>query len=454
MNTIALLKTTALAGIVAMMPVVFAETADAGANIKIKPKVKTHVKVKPKIKINKAKIRNNAKSNNQQVVVKKAKKSPQITATPKQIQKKPVVTASLNPGYPDLNIVPVPEQRPVEFENRFGQFEELQGAREAAEAAKELEQLARLGTDTKDMDLANPDLGTGHSSNQDVLNGMFQKDGKDGIGGSNAARFGPDTFAGIPDTHGKGPANANGTSAADAAAGFWGVTQDRINAGIGGIAGKGDVKETPGMGAKQVVEPKPSTESGRIGGGYSWHPSTRSDDGGHVHTTYRRDPNWTHSVTTTYSSDYSSIERQTEVIISSGRWTRRITRDFGERTWEVQVIPNGGGDAVITRGSLDNGPQPEDTGPKVAERRDPDSGYAGPSPFPWINERENQLTKLTPGTGGKTPGALPQDPAVSKGSTNTTQAAVSLNDLLETWDEDSRRSGSPQPIDTCHHSEC
>jgi hypothetical protein len=95
--------------------------------------------------------------------------------------------------------------------------------------------------------------------------------------------------------------------------------------------------------------------------------------------------------------------------------------------------------------------------PDLVERRDPESAGGGSTPFPWINEREKATFDFSKvGSGGKSPGAMPEAPHGEDGAPRT-QSVVSQNDLLERYDEDSRNragGGALSQQDLCAHSEC
>jgi hypothetical protein len=91
------------------------------------------------------------------------------------------------------------------------------------------------------------------------------------------------------------------------------------------------------------------------------------------------------------------------------------------------------------------------------ELRNPDHAPGGSTPFWWVNEREKGTFDFSKvGSGGKTPGAMPDAPHGEDG-TPRAQRVVSQNDVLERYDEDSRnRTGGAalSQQDLCAHSEC
>ena len=468
MYTNSLLRTTALTGLVALVPFVFAMPADAGIKIKpqthVKVNVKPKVKVAPKIKVKAAKIRIKTKPRTTKKVAKdptsktqtntrSASTQPKITPQPERKNpRRPIENASLDTG--STFNVGVPERRPdrnidTRQNDRFTVIDELGQARAAAEAARMLEELGNVAALGKLRDAATVNAELGDSaldqgselSNRDQLGtpdtgnrgGMFE----------NYQGPGADEFAEIENSHGSGPANSAHQSHLDAVNAYYDINRS-ISQGLGGIASNNgghnpndvDSFETRTDGNTSTYVYNYERSNGtkvteivviRYGGGLTENSSSTTTD----ETMITTNPDGRTEATEVSEFADSEYDDPVETYSYS---TRIYSGDNAE-----PVVHHGTGSRYV--GSLD-------------ELRDPDSGYGGSSPFPWINEREKPTTDLTTAGNGKTPGAMPQDPYSDQVNTRQVQASVTQDRVLETWDEDNRRSGAPQPIDGCFHSEC
>lgn len=305
-------------------------------------------------------------------------------------------------------------------------IKDAMNAARAAEAAGEVITLGKHRVAaTPDMGLPTRDLGSTVPSNQDILNGMTKKPGKTGTstmnpdslwGQNDIGGFGPDSFAGSPGTGSQGPANSKGTTASDAAKGFWGVTEDTIAGAIGGVA-----NDKTG-GGSVTTSPRETTvhDDGSISSGYTKYRS----DGNRIHVSEELAPLPERRVTVVANDGEVISQEHARIIVVQGNPHSMVTR-------QTNLNRSGSGDGRA---------------PDVNRLIDPDSGYSGPSPFPWIDET-NKADLSTAGN-GKTPGGLPDAPDQSQPTGWSSGSAMySANDVLERYDEDGRNRGETTPID-------
>ena len=444
MKPLSLIRTTALTSLVALSPVMLIGGAEAGVKIKIKPQthvdvnVKPRVKVAPKVKVKAAKVRIKTKPKaTKQVATDPTSKNQTTTQTagnnptvqPAKKVKKTVVTASLTPQ--SIAAIPVPTERPDrEFDSGSVQLDELGQARAAAEAARildEMEQLASLGglRDAASVSLDLADVGLSQDpelSNSERL-GAPTTGERGGMFGDDRGP-GADEFASIDNTHARGPANSGHRGTASAAKDYLGVNRS-IEEGMGNLAGGMDMDEDSG-GPEYTDWDGNATD--QPGGRYHWGHSNDSEvPGRHGQRIYSFE-------------DYTAATKTVVIVDREGATIETTTVDGG-RVANRSVL-NDDGEYTVVESDLQEPPATS-----VDELRDPDSGYGGSSPLPWINEREKPTTDISAAAGGKTPGALPQDPYADQVEQGNVQASITQADLLETWDQSSHDRGETTPID-------
>ena len=470
MKKTALMLSTAVAGMMLLAPAM--STAADAAGIKFKPQV---VKVKPKVAVAKPKLRVKAARVRikPKVRIRAARVTPRVkvkVARPKVVAKvtikprlraavqikprvKPRLAATLKPKTvkvvpkpkPATRLAAAPKQRAggaklARLGNQAGLKDVMQAA-QGAEAARNAAKLGKLRTGaTAKLGFATPDLAPGAPrGNRDIVNGMTRKPGRNNLanntpggnwGDSSAARFGPESFVGLRNSHSTGPANANHGATADAARGFLGVTSGRIAAGMGQVAGDRTSSDTQGV----VTVTKVEHDNGQV-----THTKTENiyrggsgGNGGQIGT-IRTSHTYGVSDPTTTTTD------TLEVRAFKGY---RRSRESGSGWTGTDVVNNPHGSSWETGHDHTD---PFELYPR--ERRDPDSGHGGSSPLPWINEREKQTVTISPLVVTGSPGAMPQDPGQGSTQPQQVERTVSQNDVLERYDEDGRNRGDRTPID-------
>ena len=294
--------------------------------------------------------------------------------------------------------------------NLQGNQSGIKDAMQAALAADAMKDTLALGelrvAATPEMGLPTPDLGAnGPKQNNDWLTPPDTGAGNlnhDSLWGQNeAGGFGPDSFVGLPNTHSRGPANSNGSAAGDAAKGFWGVTGGSIASIVAGVSGQrsGPVRMplVKANGTDQIYS--------------EWSGNTSYYVGGDSRETMR----------------VKNRADGTATIIHS-----RFDDNDGDGNLEGEYQRVTEVDA--------NGDVTEDTGTDsqpssfnrhgTTQLRDPDSGYSGPSPFPWIEE--SKKADLSTVASGKTAGGLPAAPDQGQPTGWSSGSAMySATDVLE-----------------------
>jgi hypothetical protein len=443
MKPVTLLFSTALASMMLLAPSIV-PSADA-AGIKIKPQI---VKVRPKIAIAKSKVRVKIRAARVRVApkikVNTAKLKPRIKIKkikPKLLAKVKVqpnklakihVKPRIKPNKPAAGGLKLRAQAAAKLAKigKQARFKHAANAARAAAAAKDAISLSAIRTAASpELALKTPDLASTVPTNIDLLDGMNKKPDNSSTrlrnpdklwSQSQAARFGPDSFGGIADSHSQGPANSQGTSASDAAKGFMGVTSDTIAGAVAGVAGQRD-----GRGSAFV--------DGR---------SVHNESDGNV-------------VTSTVKYRTGNVNFEKYVAVESSSDSDRAVGFIVTRTFDGTST----GDGIIGTTSIRDrngnerpaGPavvyeEPADAGSGATELRDPDSGYAGPSPLPWIDEKPT--TDLSMTSNSNSPGALPAGPDQAEPNGHSNIAAqYTANDVLERHDEDGRNRGERTIID-------
>jgi hypothetical protein len=486
MKNASLLLSTALASLIVLAPATLT-SADA-ATIKIKPQVvkvkpeiavakpklrlkvkaarvrvtpKLRVKVKPKIAIAKPKLRVKVKAKikaaNIKPRVKIKAKAPKIVTTLKATPRIAAPALNIKPRIkvqavakaigkvkpaaiikPQVKVASTPPKATISQTGAAavvdravipnGISDAAQGARAAA-AARDALKVSVIGAEATGKLVGG--LGDFNvpvktvPSNSDVVGG-FIKEPKGGSGGAPGSdgkwdggglgRINADNFVGLPGSHSSAGTDPN--TAAGGAMAYWNGKRDGAVAGaIAGVAGQ--VVRMP------IDNFKNSTRDRLYHSDTPYDPATGSAS---VATLKARPDGTTTTIVTTFI-DYDRdgpVDRTTRQVI-------RTSAD-GEVTWDSTVDV-----------------------PPTTELRNPDHAPGGSTPFWWVNEREKGTFDFSKvGSGGKTPGAMPDAPHGEDG-TPRAQRVVSQNDLLERYDEDSRnRTGGAalSQQDLCAHSEC
>ncbi|MEM9331174.1 MAG: hypothetical protein AAGA53_07590 [Pseudomonadota bacterium] len=440
MTPISLLKTTALSGLMILMPLIVPAPVDAKVKIKAVNAnglvaVKPRVKVSPKVKIKKAKIRIKTKPKTRKVAVVKKAAAPRqgIVSKPKQPF---TVTASLSTkSHGDLVHVAVPTQRPdreIEVgqpmiftlgEARYAGLAEQNQIKDASVAARALEELrevaslvairhgATVGSDLGGFEIER----NGPISNQERL-GKPQGTNQPNWLGEDLGS-GPEQFAGLDNSHSR-----------DAPSNPWAVTKDTVNQAKDGVAGSTVHESADHSENGSVIKRVDSNGLVEITKVEDIH---RASDGGDLGTIQTR---------ALYDADGFLIERVTNVYYGD-----RLVRTRRERIFDVDGNP-----------SFNEETYHPGTG--AMELKNPDHvGGSDCNNISCILKGETRKgLQLKDVENGKTPGAMPQDPHNGAYTKNQVQSSIATNDLLETWDEDNRRRGGGQlqPKDLCFHSEC
>lgn len=436
MKTATLLLSAAFTGLVLFNPASVGYANAGKIKIRVqskvvvqKPKPKVRIKVKaaaPKIakrvKV-KRKLRRNEVANPEPKIVEQPKLAKAAKDTGGggngRLAAKARVKGNVIAGLPEVTDV-IPQFRPDDFARSAGT-----DAREAALAAAALKEMAALGAlrdaATPGFGLPLPDLAV------------------EGAG----SPFG-EGLHGIPvlgDSHaGTTPANPWGVDTGDLAS---------------GIAGKGDSKPDPVE--PKIPDGKPSG-AGKSDTTITW--SNAGDSYGDVgepdtHTLHiaTNDENGSHTVNTTYDGNWNRTH-QVEIITTPGGARREIHRDFAGGTWEIQDFGRGGESIGYRTGRLGDGSYPY-----VNRLTNPD----------YVDNGSNcrDVGCIVKGEGGMQPldrskltkaQVLPAGPDEANGGASAGgRAMVTANDVLERYDEDSRRRGGGSALrarDLCFHSEC
>lgn len=453
MRIVKLLQTTALTGLIAFIPAGIIEASAANGKI-VKPKVKVSangkVKVAPKIKIKKAKIRikTKPKTKNRKVAAEKQVTKAQPT---KKKRTQVIVTTGLTTQSSNLTEIPVPTLRPhgdigdvvnsssgllpdqvAGIENQRDLHDAIEAAR-AADAARDVVDMSDFRTAAAaDLGLAVPDLG-GHEipSNQNRLGGFEHQRGSGWKTGNDLT--GSIWTPGLSNSHnGEGLHNP------------YAVTQATINSAIGGVASTERV--TTHTQDNVTITKRSDTEHSEVqirvhatysneiyledrsySDGVMTTRETRSAyaGGGRSHSYQNYGTGWEHYSEGGHRGSRPISERE------MSEQSRRRGVNINDYLREVNPSQRANPDYV------DGGNTCRDVGCIV-------KGGGQPKGLDF-KEVAN----------GKSPGGMPQDPHSGKTGTNQVTAAFTINDLVETWDEDSRRrGGNIQPLDLCFHSEC
>ncbi len=476
MKLSALMLTTAVAGMMQLAPASVADANAAGIKVKpqivkvrpkiavAKPKVRVKVRaakvrVKPKVKIRAARIKPKIRTATIKPRLRVKPRTRKATAVPRLKPKLAVRTVPLSGPMPKAAVnaaariatikpdrVKAPAARPVPKTstrsariNSHARIKDIMQAAQGVEAARDAITMGAMRTAAT----VKPGLGAisltpaTRPSNRDVLGGMFKtpdggkmpgKANGDLWGNRDLGRFGPGSFGGLANSHAPGALDTG--TAAGAAKDYLNINRG-IASGMAGIAGRQPAE------SGEYRSP-PANGPGRSGSMEYGHYTTERNGDAKVYVTYWRDPDGQyHSVERYVDSNQDTTSR----TVTTPRWstTRQedgtyVTarnRDAG-RTHESG--PTGGSEDQVHRQHT----------PAPAELRDPDSGYSGPSPFPWLDEKQTfEFSSTTPGT----PGPLTQGPEHNTNQQQQVQASVSQNDVLERYDEDTRNRGKPTPID-------
>lgn len=416
------------------------------ANVKFKPQVKVNVQApkvrpgvrirvraaKPKVRVRVAKPDDKTPSQRRNAdraveapvtAAKTDNDAPARSRAARRFQELPETIALLpTPSPRKLELQPSPAEAQLDMaaDPAIERLDEALAAREAAEATLAAADIGAAGAagDTGDF-LDTPELGGETPSNQDRLDGMFKEGSDNTLADSDAARFGPDSFAGLPNTHGAGPANANGTSSADAAAGFWGVSQGRINAAIGGIASGGGNNDS--FGEAQVTKGRAPNGDVLV---HKQHRDEESEGIIREEVQYRDDGRVTYEMNARGDSGYQ--------VQWGATYTDRSMRQRESGSgWGFMTTPDG---FVVPLSGFD-------------EKTDPDHVDPGaPSPFPWLAEEGRKTLRDLIGSAPVhvlTPD--PHDQPVT--GTDRTAPVVTQADLVERYDPDSTdRSSERQKL--------
>jgi hypothetical protein len=486
MKNASLLLSTALASLIVLAPATLT-SADA-ATIKIKPQVvkvkpkiavakpklrlkvkaarvrvtpKLRVKVKPKIAIAKPKLRVKVKAKikaaNIKPRVKIKAKAPKIVTTLKATPRIAAPALNIKPRIkvqavakaigkvkpaaiikPQVKVASTPPKATIRQTGAAavvdrvvipnGISDAAQGARAAA-AARDALKVSVIGAEATGKLVGG--LGDFNvpvktvPSNSDVVGG-FIKEPKGGSGGAPGSdgkwdggglgRINADNFVGLPGSHSSAGTDPN--TAAGGAMAYWNGKRD----------GEWQVRLLVWQGKSCACR---STTSRTPPGDRLYHSDTPYDPATYSASvaTLKARPDGT---TTTIVTTFIDYDRDGPV----DRTTRQVIRTSadGEVTWDSTVDV-----------------------PPTTELRNPDHAPGGSTPFWWVNEREKGTFDFSKvGSGGKSPGAMPDAPHGEDG-TPRTQRVVSQNDLLERYDEDSRNRAGGKALsqqDLCAHSEC
>ncbi|MEX0344830.1 MAG: hypothetical protein AB3N20_07910 [Rhizobiaceae bacterium] len=437
MKTTNLLISVAIAGVMIANPLT-AETADA-AKIKIKvdashghnAKVKPRIRIKPKITAAKAATK---------VKVKRKKKGSKINPAPKPVEEAQIArvggakkNSKLATGASrgQSRYVELPEITDVLPTFRID-FAAASEAAEAARAAAELKDLIELGAlrdaATPDFGLPTPDLARDIPSNAERLGetGFERRTG--GMFPGDDLGSGPGGFGGLANSHnGKTPANP------------WGVNTNDIGKSVAGDYDTGwqDMSDlVPGMQVRET--------------------STTNSDRSVTNTYHRRYAPGTIGTgifrRTTYNEDGTVRHQRYVEIKPSG--ARTTTINHGDNH-VIQLPP--------VRFKQDAKPsetseKPDKPAAKIAKLENPD--YVGGSNCNNIGCILNGGGEIKPLDGSKLTRAevLPAGPDEDNGGISASGTPMySANDVLERYDEDSRRRDEfrrANPDDFCFHSEC
>lgn len=474
MKLSALMLTTAIAGLMQIAPGFATDAHAAGIKIKpqivkvrpkiavAKPKVRVKVRaakvrVKPKVKIRAARIKPKIRTATIKPRLKVKPRTQKVAVIPRlkpklavRVAPRATLGAAVNAAKHIVTIKPhrikAPTAKPAHKTstksarmNSHVRIKDMMQAAQGTQAARDAITMGGMRT------TATVELGLGavsltpntRPSNREVLGGMFKTpDGgkmpgkaHGGLWGNrDLGQFGPDSFGGLANSHAPGALDTG--TAAGAAKDYLNINRG-IASGMAGIAGRqpsesGEYRSPPGNGP------------GRSGSMEYGHYTTERNGDAKVYVTYWRDPD----------GQYHSVERYvdgnqdtTSRTVTTPEWstTRQedgtyVTARNRDAGTTHESGPTGGTEDQVHRQHT----------PAPAELRDPDSGYSGPSPLPWLDEKQTfEFSSTTPGT----PGPLTQGPGHDGNQQQQVQAAVSQNDVLERYHEDGRDRGEPTPID-------
>ena len=444
------------------------------ANIKIKANQKIQIKPRPRIRVVKPKVRIRINRNR---LARKKQQEPDPTEVQQVVSTTPT-TPRENPSAvePVLQFMPAPRPKPDRFRKQveaaveraprpkpdpvrvatidpsydeFGPVDEAQ-SRELA-AMKDVAEAARLARDLIEAARLGERLGMGGPF-VDPLS-PADDDAEHGNGGldqggplADRGRLGDPLwgagvesgiFGFIPNSNGTAPANANHGQTAASARSALAVTPDTIARALAGVASG-------------------STDSGQWFWGVphsteSWGHGRRTDGSGGSFQTdqfeFWRDGSRAH-YRVLYDHNDDSVTQ----------WTWRWNEDnelvraecsgphcFGND--KANAERKSDGDIQMDKPeTADSGGKPDKDKPgkDATKLYDPDSAEGGAHPFHWIREPRNN-TQIT-GVGGMTPGPMPQDPNSGQIVQQAPQRALlSQDDVLTTYDEDSRPRGGAGP---------
>ncbi len=431
MKTANLLMSVAIAGVMIANPMTV-ETADA-AKIKIKidatnghnAKVKPRIRIKPKITA--------AKAATKVKIKRKKKLANKINPAPKPVEEAQIASVGGGKNNGKLatgttrgqsRYVELPKITDVLPTFRID-FEAGQEAAEAARAAAELKDLIELGAlrdaASPDFGLATPDLARDIPSNAERLGDTGFERRTGGMFPGDDLGSGPDGFGALANSHNRETPNNR-----------WGVNPQNA---IDGVASTETTTVDAHDGFKIVKQTNDNSDSATI-------TVVRQDDAGTMRGEYQYNGG-TIQTADVHSSEPNDNQTHFYDNYRSG-WS------FAQRNGE---------DLPPTR--LEPGEQrrfhrPDESG--VNRMTDPD--YVGGSSCNNIGCIINGEDGLKPLDGSKLTAAhvLPAGPDEDNGGISASGTPMySANDVLERYDEDSRRRDEFRPAnpdDFCFHSEC